>query len=38
MPTPPLASRRRSASIRLAVLLGMVAFAFYLGMFLLGGT
>lgn len=35
---PPHAAKRRSASIRLAVLLGLVAFAFYLGMFFMGGT
>ncbi len=34
---PPAAAKRRSVSIRLAVVLGIVALAFYLGMFLLGG-
>lgn len=38
MATSPAAGRRRSTSIRLAVLLGLVAFAFYLAMFLMGGT
>ena len=38
MPNPPAADKRRTACIRLAVLLGLVAFTFYLGMFLMGGT
>ena len=38
VPHPPAADKRRAACIRLAVLLGLVAFAFYLGMFLMGGT
>ncbi len=36
--TNPVTAKRRAASIRLAILLGLVAFAFYLGMFLMGGT
>ena len=38
VPHPPAADKRRAACIRLAVLLGLVAFAFYLGMFMMGGT
>ena len=38
MPPSPAADKRRAACIRLAVLLGFVALAFYLGMFLMGGT
>ena len=34
----PATDKRRATSIRLAVLLGLVAFAFYLGMFFMGGT
>lgn len=37
MSTSPATDKRRSASIRLAVLLGLVAFAFYLGMYFMGG-
>ena len=38
MSTLPATSKRRAASILLAVLLGLVAFAFYLAMLLVGGT
>ena len=38
MPTSPVAPKRRSASIRLAIVLAVVAFSFYLTMFMLGGT
>ena len=36
--TSSATDKRRAASIRLAVLLGLVAFSFYLGMFFMGGT
>ena len=38
MSTLPATSKRRAASILLAVLLGLAAFAFYLAMLLVGGT
>ena len=38
MPSSPVTDKRRAASIRLAILLAAVSFAFYLTMFMLGGT
>ena len=38
MSSPPVSDKRRATSIRLAILLALVAFSFYLGMYLLGGT
>jgi hypothetical protein len=38
MSSSPVTDKRRAASIRLAILLALVAFSFYLTMFMLGGT